>query len=71
LFSKDFAEAKQVQWKAFRTRMKLDHAPELFFNVLDHLAGFLGPCFPLDQGVNPVDLKWIAPGPWIDSKGVV
>jgi len=70
VFPKDFAEAKQVQWKAFRSRMRLDHAPELFSDVLDHLAVFLGPCVLPDQGVNPVDLKWIAPGPWIDSKGV-
>ncbi|MCX7023435.1 MAG: nucleotidyl transferase AbiEii/AbiGii toxin family protein [Spirochaetes bacterium] len=70
VFPKDFAEAKQLQWKAFRSRLKLDHAPELFSAVLDHLAVFLGPCVLLDRGVNPVDLKWIAPGPWIDSKGL-
>ena len=46
--------------KAFLRRMNLDHAPELFSDVLDHLAGFLSPFYPLDHGVNPVDLKWIA-----------
>ncbi len=69
VFPKDFAEATQVQWKAFRSRLRLDHAPELFSEVLDHLAVFLGPFVLPDHGANPVDLKWIAPGPWINSKG--
>ena len=55
--------------KDFRSRLRLDHASELFSEVLDHLAVFLGPFVLPDHGANPVDLKWIAPGPWINSKG--
>jgi hypothetical protein len=65
VFSKEFAQAKQVQWRAFRSRMKLEHSPELFSNVLDHLALFLSPCAMPDQGIALIGAKWIAPGPWI------
>jgi hypothetical protein len=71
VFPEDFAQVKQIQWKAFRTRLKLDQTPVLFSDVLDHLCGFLGPCAKTDQGVNPDGAKWNAPGPWIDSKGEI
>jgi len=68
-FSDQFAQAKQVQWKAFRSRMKLSHAPELFSDVLEHLAGFLRPCIAPVPNDMAAGAKWIAPGPWIDGKG--
>ncbi|MFZ4618150.1 MAG: nucleotidyl transferase AbiEii/AbiGii toxin family protein [Rectinemataceae bacterium] len=64
-FPQDFAQAKQVQWKAFRSRMKLDHSPELFSDVLVHLACFLVPFAIPGQGTSSATTKWIAPGPWI------
>jgi hypothetical protein len=67
LFSPEFALDKQTQWKAFRSRMKLAHAPESFSEVISHLAFFLEP-FPLvDQKPMKTDIRWIAPGPWIEE----
>lgn len=66
-FSKDFASAKQVQWNAFRSRLRLEHAPEQFSDVLAQLTVFLqpfgAPVGAPEQGV----AQWIAPGPWFPS----
>jgi hypothetical protein len=67
LFSPEFAESKQVQWKAFRSRMKLDHAPEFFSVVLDQLSIFLGFYGITDHEGARSGLRWIAPGPWINK----
>jgi len=64
VFNPEFAQAKQVQWNAFRSRMKLSHAPERFSDVLDHLSRFLGPCLVPGTDGTDAGLKWIAPGPW-------
>jgi hypothetical protein len=68
-FPGDFAQSKQVQWKAFRSRMKLDQAPELFSEMLDCITEFLSPFrSPTPGGVMYLG-RWIAPGPWAYHEG--
>ena len=64
IFTSAFALSKQVQWKAFRSRMKLDYAPEQFSDVLKQLSCFLDPLGDSEHEKNMADVKWIAPGPW-------
>lgn len=64
LFSQGFALDKQVQWKAFRSRLKLDHAPEFFTEVISHLEIFLGPFAESDRTSRKSAELWNAPGPW-------
>jgi hypothetical protein len=64
LFSQGFALDKQAQWKAFRSRLKLDHAPEFFTEVISHLEIFLGPFAGGDHPSREKDALWNAPGPW-------
>lgn len=63
-FSAEFAEAKQRQWMAFRSRMRLDHAPAHFADILGQLSVFL--CFlgSRNQQDEIQGLRWKAPGPW-------
>jgi hypothetical protein len=68
VFTDDFAQVKQVQWKAFRLRLKHDHVPELFSDVLEQLSRFLGPCMVSGNEAMLSREKWIAPGPWIRTK---
>jgi hypothetical protein len=64
LFSQGFALDKQAQWKAFRSRMKLDHAPESFIEVISQLETFLGPFAENDRTSRKSAALWNTPGPW-------
>lgn len=63
-FTEDFSEAKQTQWAAFHRRLRQDHVPATFSEVVASIKGFVG---PLVAGLNlgkEVPQSWFAPGPW-------
>lgn len=63
-FSKDFAEAKQNQWSAFRKRLQQEHIPASFHELTTALESFLSPiATSISKGV-PAPRKWTASGPW-------
>lgn len=45
--SKEFSEEKQLQWKAFCKRTKLNYAPEDFYEVLEEIKRFLEPALKI------------------------
>jgi hypothetical protein len=63
-FSARFIAAKQVQWQAFRNRLKQDHIPEAFVNVVQAIATFLQPIVATQGVETPCVARWNAPGPW-------
>jgi len=60
-----FAERKQAQWMAFRRRLKQDHIPAEFGNILNTVLGFLEPIFESDSREIKAKI-WRAPGPWVE-----
>jgi len=63
-FSKDFAEAKQNQWAAFRKRLQQEHIPASFHELTTALESFLAPiATSISKGV-PAPRTWTASGPW-------
>jgi hypothetical protein len=63
-FSSRFVTAKQVQWQAFRNRLKQDHIPEAFADVVQAIATFLQPIVATQGDEAPFVARWHAPGPW-------
>jgi hypothetical protein len=63
-FSARFIVAKQVQWQAFRNRLKQDHIPEAFADVVQAIATFLQPIVATQGDETPFVARWNAPGPW-------
>jgi hypothetical protein len=43
VFEESFADKKQMQWTAFRKRLKQDHIPEKFLDIIKTLKVFLEP----------------------------
>ena len=65
LFTPNFIEAKQVQWTAFRKRLKQEQIPEPFGEIVRAIDGFLGPVVAAGQSpANTSTRAWTAPGPW-------
>ena len=42
-FSSEFALIKQKQWEAFRNRLRQDHIPESFVEIVEEVSIFLTP----------------------------
>ena len=67
VFSGDFIDAKQVQWKAFRKRLPNEPVPAKFDEVVQQLQVFLAPV------VEAISVKkrfvniWMAPDSWQKS----
>ncbi|MDA8171437.1 MAG: nucleotidyl transferase AbiEii/AbiGii toxin family protein [Nitrospiraceae bacterium] len=67
VFTKDFINAKQTQWKAFIKKLKQDHVPQSFAYIVAAVSAFLGPlAAALSAGTKATD-RWTAPGPWISK----
>lgn len=59
-----FAEAKQTQWAAFQRRLRQDHVPAFFSEIIVSVREFIDPiAAALSSGKVP-PTRWIAPGPW-------
>ncbi|MDP6600671.1 MAG: nucleotidyl transferase AbiEii/AbiGii toxin family protein [Phycisphaerales bacterium] len=56
--------SKQVQWAAFRRRLRTTDAPEKFTEVASIVAGFLGPVAQAVARNHVFDLQWQPGGPW-------
>lgn len=63
-FSARFIATKQVQWQAFRNRLKQEQIPEAFADVVQAIATFLLPIVTAQKGETPFVARWNAPGPW-------
>jgi len=63
-FSHEFIIAKQVQWNAFRKKLKRDHVPAEFENVVMQVKEFISPLTSALISRKTPPSKWTAPGPW-------
>jgi hypothetical protein len=64
-FSPRFIATKQIQWNAFRKKLKQDHVPTEFTNIVTQIRRFIGPIASALTSQKPPPLKWSAPGPWV------
>jgi hypothetical protein len=64
LFTESFIEAKQVQWTAFRKRLRQESVPGSFGEIAHAIEGFLSPIVAAFSSNQPHPGNWIAPGPW-------
>ena len=53
-FSKDFPDLKQIQWKAFRNKIKQDDIPETFREIIADIKKFIIPVINTTEQ----DLQW-------------
>jgi hypothetical protein len=54
-FSKEFPDLKQIQWKAFRNKIKQDDIPESFNKIIANIKQFIIPVVNSTKQ----DLKWV------------
>ena len=64
VFTKPFADDKQTQWAAFRSRLQQDHVPASFVDIVDSLGRFLSPVVAALFSCDPGPTHWTATGPW-------
>lgn len=64
-FSEDFASEKQVQWAAFRKRLRIDDLPVEFSGITSAVREFLAPLATALGSSKAFTSNWIAPGPWL------
>jgi len=64
-FSARFIAAKQVQWQAFRNRLKQEHIPVEFTDVVQAIDAFLRPIIAAQRDETLFEAKWRVPGPWV------
>ena len=64
-FSQEFIETKQIQWNAFRKKLKQDHVPAKFENIVMQVQEFIGPIASALTSRKSPPPKWTAPGPWV------
>lgn len=67
VFSSDFIAAKQVQWKAFRKRLRNEYVPDKFEEVVQQLQVFLAPVVEAIIAKKRFVDIWIAPDSWQKS----
>ncbi len=63
-FSGGFIDAKQIQWKAFKRKLKQEYVPAAFEDVVTEVKTFLGPLASALYSGTSAPAKWTAPGPW-------
>lgn len=56
--------AKEVQWRAFRSKNRLDDSPETLLEVVIRVAAFLQPVIEAAQARTKWSAVWPAGGPW-------
>jgi len=64
-FSHEFIAIKQIQWNAFRKRLKQDHIPAEFEDIAMKVKEFIDPITSALISRKPLPSKWSAPGPWV------
>jgi hypothetical protein len=64
-FSREFIATKQIQWNAFRKKLKQDHVPAKFENIVIQVKEFIGPIASSLSSRKSPPSKWSASGPWI------
>lgn len=67
-FSEDFASEKQVQWAAFRKRLRINDLPVEFGEIASAVRDFLAPVAMALRSGEAFASSWIAPGPWHSEK---
>jgi len=63
-FSESIAEAKQVQWSAFRKKLQQDQVPESFGQIVVALDRFLRPVVSSIALDTTCPGNWKSPGSW-------
>jgi predicted nucleotidyltransferase component of viral defense system len=63
-FSEQFVHAKELQWRAFRRRSDIEHAPWEFAAVVRSVEAFLAPLATAIATGEQVPESWMPPGPW-------
>jgi Nucleotidyl transferase AbiEii toxin, Type IV TA system len=65
-FTAEFADSgeKQAQWVSFRTKSRLQEAPEDFREVMGQIGRFLAPVVHALAVETSFNLNWRPPGPW-------
>jgi hypothetical protein len=66
-FSEDFVRAKQIQWKAYRDRIKQNQIPTSFSEIAASIEGFLAPLVHALSTDDHWPESWEAPGPWLQQ----
>lgn len=66
-FSESFSKHRQPQWKAFVNRIKQEHVPTQFSEVLVQIRAFLLPIAEARVSNREFAGRWIAPGPWTEE----
>ncbi len=64
-FSQEFISAKQIQWNAFRKKIKQDNVPANFENIVMQVKSFIGPIASALTSQTQPPSRWDAPGPWV------
>jgi hypothetical protein len=64
-FDEAFISAKQIKWSVFWKRLKQDHVPVSFRDVVSAVKIFLVPVAPGTSQGNPKSVSWIASGLWM------
>lgn len=64
-FSDEFISTKHAQWNAFRKKLKQDHIPEKFEDIVKQVKKFIGPITSALISDKSPPSKWSAPGPWV------
>ena len=63
-FEQTFIDAKQVQWESFWKRLKQNHVPKSFKDVVIALKDFLAPVTSMLVRGNLKPMNWSESGPW-------
>jgi hypothetical protein len=64
-FSHEFISTKQIQWNAFRKKLKQDHIPAKFEAIVIQVKKFIGPIASAMTLQKSPPSKWHAPCPWV------
>jgi predicted nucleotidyltransferase component of viral defense system len=60
-----FIKLKQIQWSAFRKKLKLEYVPKAFGEIAIVIYRFLNPIISSISSQQASPKNWNAPGPWI------
>ncbi|MCY4519424.1 MAG: nucleotidyl transferase AbiEii/AbiGii toxin family protein [Caldilineaceae bacterium] len=63
-FTKLFVDNKQVQWTNFHDRLKQEHVPASFADIVASIAEFLSPVIAAVTSGDSGPTRWTASGPW-------
>jgi hypothetical protein len=64
-FSNDFIATKQIQWNAFRKKLRQDHVPVELEYIVVQVKEFISPIASALTSRKSPPSKWHAPGPWV------